>query len=103
MAAIRSGVPGVDIRFQPRDLADLESITTAAWFRAYQDSNLAVMLFGFELDRRLRERHPGVLSVVAHPGSAPAMFTPDRSGVHLGRAARLWTISEELTGLEFKL
>ncbi|WP_394938587.1 SDR family NAD(P)-dependent oxidoreductase [Psychromicrobium sp. YIM B11713] len=51
------------------------------WFTNYQNSKLAVMQFGFELDRRLREHRIDVQSVVAHPGSAPEQFTPQRPGL----------------------
>jgi NAD(P)-dependent dehydrogenase (short-subunit alcohol dehydrogenase family) len=38
--------------------------------RAYQQSKLANLVFGLELDRRLRERSVKTLSVIAHPGVA---------------------------------
>lgn len=51
------------------------------WFSNYQNSKLAVMQFGFELDRRLRREQLDVLSVVAHPGNSPEQYTPDRDGL----------------------
>lgn len=53
------------------------------WFRNYQNSKLAVMQFGFELDRRLRAHRIDAHSVVAHPGNSPSAFTPDRPGLTL--------------------
>lgn len=35
---------------------------------AYRQSKLANLLFSFELDRRLRELHDGILSAAVHPG-----------------------------------
>ncbi|WP_446741806.1 oxidoreductase [Silvibacterium acidisoli] len=35
---------------------------------AYRQSKLANLLFAFELDRRIREMHEGILSVAVHPG-----------------------------------
>ncbi|MBQ1444013.1 MAG: SDR family NAD(P)-dependent oxidoreductase [Renibacterium sp.] len=54
-----------------------------SWFSNYQNSKLAVMQFGFELDRRLRAHGIEARSVVAHPGNAPSAFTPERPGLHL--------------------
>lgn len=74
---------------QPR-LVSLSSV--AAWFagrldprlcehgryltsRAYAQSKLAVAIFGFELDRRLKAAGSPIASVVAHPGwSGTALF-----------------------------
>lgn len=42
----------------------------------YGASKLANLLFAFELDRRLRQRFPGVISVACHPGFASSnLFT----------------------------
>ncbi|MEU3985207.1 SDR family NAD(P)-dependent oxidoreductase [Streptomyces sp. NPDC026672] len=70
------------------DMADLES-TAAPYkgFQVYRMSKLAQMVFGFELDRRLREADVPVTSVVAHPGGALDGLTPSRPPVHLRRAA----------------
>lgn len=53
------------------------------WFTNYMNSKLAVMQFGFELDRRLRRRDVDLLSVLAHPGNAPSAYTPNRPGLSL--------------------
>lgn len=53
------------------------------WFTNYKNSKLAVMQFGFELDRRLRAQQIDALSVVAHPGNAPSAYTSDRTGLSL--------------------
>lgn len=67
------------------DLENLESTATPyRGFDTYKRSKLAQMVFAFELDRRLREAHSPVASIVAHPGGAldgltpprPPMFTP---------------------------
>jgi NAD(P)-dependent dehydrogenase (short-subunit alcohol dehydrogenase family) len=50
-------------------------------FRAYGRSKLAVMVFGFELDRRLREAGHETQSLVAHPGFSIDQLTTDRRGV----------------------
>ncbi|WP_394252234.1 SDR family NAD(P)-dependent oxidoreductase [Arthrobacter pityocampae] len=52
--------------------------------RAYATSKLAVMAFGFELARRLEAMGSPATSVVAHPGLALGMLTPDRPGVAAG-------------------
>lgn len=52
---------------------DLDDPMMVAHYRnyvAYARSKLAVMTFGFELDRRLREAGSSVRSIVAHPGFA---------------------------------
>jgi NAD(P)-dependent dehydrogenase (short-subunit alcohol dehydrogenase family) len=46
--------------------------------RAYARSKLATMLFGLELDRRLRETSSPVRSVLAHPGMASTPMNTDR-------------------------
>jgi NAD(P)-dependent dehydrogenase (short-subunit alcohol dehydrogenase family) len=38
--------------------------------KAYQQSKLANLVFGLELDRRLRARNANTMSVIAHPGVA---------------------------------
>ena len=37
-------------------------------WRAYGDSKIANLYFTFELDRRLKRHHPGVIATAAHPG-----------------------------------
>ena len=57
---------------------------------AYATSKLAVMSFGFELARRLDLTRSPATSVVAHPGLALGMFTPDRPGVEARRETAGW-------------
>ena len=49
---------------------DLQSTQRYSPMGAYQQSKLADLMLGLELDRRLRARHSAVLSVTAHPGVA---------------------------------
>ena len=49
---------------------DLDASKKYNAFRRYNQSKLANMLFGLELDRRLRAKSSRVKSVVAHPGVA---------------------------------
>lgn len=64
------------------DLDDLQSRRDYRPKRTYARSKLAQMLFGFELDRRLRAAGGTTLSVVTHPGGALDSLTPARPGVH---------------------
>ncbi|MFB2581756.1 SDR family NAD(P)-dependent oxidoreductase [Herbiconiux sp. P15] len=62
------------------DLNDLQSTQGRfRGFRTYGRSKLAVMTFGFELDRRLRVAGSSVSSLVAHPGFAVDELTPPRA------------------------
>ncbi|MHA7281831.1 SDR family NAD(P)-dependent oxidoreductase [Arthrobacter sp. TMS2-4] len=58
--------------------------------RAYATSKLAVTAFGFELARRLDSTGSPATSVVAHPGLALGMLTPERRGVAAHRPAPQW-------------
>ncbi|WP_218002718.1 SDR family NAD(P)-dependent oxidoreductase [Nocardia brevicatena] len=60
------------------DLADLQSEHGYRPKRTYGRSKLAQMLFGFELDRRLRARGAGTAGIVVHPGGALDSLTPSR-------------------------
>ncbi|MFI6922407.1 SDR family NAD(P)-dependent oxidoreductase [Nonomuraea spiralis] len=60
------------------DLDDLQSLRDYRPKRAYARSKLAQMLFGFELDRRLRAAGASTSSVVTHPGGALDSLTPSR-------------------------
>ncbi|AUA13119.1 SDR family NAD(P)-dependent oxidoreductase [Streptomyces sp. SID8382] len=72
------------------DLDDLESTRDYRPDRAYGRSKLAQMLFGFELDRRLRAAGSTVRSVVTHPGGALDSLTPSRPPIHVrGTGERL--------------
>jgi NAD(P)-dependent dehydrogenase (short-subunit alcohol dehydrogenase family) len=95
-----------------------------AW-RAYGQSKLANLLFTAELQRRLTAAGSTVLATAAHPGYAatadipgdsfagPGGFMEQRGAPKLvGRtnaakdvdvARRLWDVSEELTGVRFRL
>ena len=77
------------------DLDDLQSSTGRfKEFRTYGRSKLAVMTYGFELDRRLRSAGVATASLVAHPGYAVDELAPRRdilptpkTGTAPGRAA----------------
>jgi NAD(P)-dependent dehydrogenase (short-subunit alcohol dehydrogenase family) len=64
------------------DLDDLQSTRGYRPKDAYARSKLAQMLFGFELDRRLRAAGRTTVSVVNHPGGALDSLTPSRPPVH---------------------
>ncbi|WP_020496649.1 SDR family NAD(P)-dependent oxidoreductase [Sciscionella marina] len=64
------------------DPADPQSTRDYQSKRAYARSKLAQMLFGFELDRRLRAAGSTTLSTVTHPGGALDSLTPARPPVH---------------------
>ncbi|MBE0010469.1 MULTISPECIES: SDR family NAD(P)-dependent oxidoreductase [unclassified Arthrobacter] len=55
--------------------------------RAYATSKLAVMTFGFELAARLHLLGSPVQSIVAHPGLALDMLTPQRPGIGLNNTS----------------
>lgn len=65
-------------RSERLDLADLQSEHDYRSKRSYGRSKLAQMLFGFELDRRLRAIGADTASIVVHPGGAPDALTPAR-------------------------
>ncbi|MFD9891705.1 SDR family NAD(P)-dependent oxidoreductase [Amycolatopsis sp. NPDC059027] len=79
------------------DLDDLQSTRDYRPKRTYGRSKLAQMLFGLELDRRLRAAGSATSSVVCHPGGALDSLTPARPPVH----AR--TAGERLRGLPLAL
>ncbi|MFE0024868.1 SDR family NAD(P)-dependent oxidoreductase [Amycolatopsis sp. NPDC059021] len=79
------------------DLDDLQSTRDYRPKRTYARSKLAQMLFGLELDRRLRAAESTTSSVVCHPGGALDSLTPPRPPVH----AR--TTGERLRGLPLAL
>jgi NAD(P)-dependent dehydrogenase (short-subunit alcohol dehydrogenase family) len=65
---------------------DVDDLQVTRGYRAkdaYARSKLAQMLFGFELDRRLRAAGRGTISVVNHPGGALDSLTPSRPPVHI--------------------
>ncbi|MFQ6326020.1 SDR family NAD(P)-dependent oxidoreductase [Nocardia sp. CWNU-33] len=65
-------------RTERLDLADLQSEHDYRPKCSYGRSKLAQMLFGFELDRRLRARAASTASIVVHPGGALDTLTPAR-------------------------
>lgn len=69
------------------DLADLQFTRGYRAKDAYARSKLAQMLFGFELDRRLRGRT--TVSVVNHPGGALDSLTPSRPPAHVRSTGQL--------------
>ncbi len=71
------------------DLDDLQSIRDYQTRQAYSRSKLAQMLFGFELDRRLRAADSSMMSVVVHPGGAFDSLTPSRPPVHVRTTGQL--------------
>ncbi|HEY3991017.1 MAG TPA: oxidoreductase [Acidobacteriaceae bacterium] len=50
---------------------------------AYQQSKLANLVFGLELDRRLRARSAGTASIIAHPGVAVTNIVSNGPGTGL--------------------
>ncbi|MET9211682.1 MULTISPECIES: SDR family NAD(P)-dependent oxidoreductase [unclassified Nocardia] len=65
-------------RSERLDLTDLQSERDYRPKRSYGRSKLAQMLFGFELDRRLRAHTTDTASIVVHPGGALDSLTPSR-------------------------
>jgi NAD(P)-dependent dehydrogenase (short-subunit alcohol dehydrogenase family) len=68
-------------RFTRLDLDDPMMVSKYRGHRAYSRSKLAVMVFGFELDLRLRAAGSTVTSVVAHPGFALENLSEKRAGI----------------------
>jgi NAD(P)-dependent dehydrogenase (short-subunit alcohol dehydrogenase family) len=76
--------------FAQRGRLDLENLDGNRGYgqgRAYMQSKLANLLFGAELDRRLRARGSTVKSVLAHPGVAATEMQQKATGV-MGVVAR---------------
>jgi NAD(P)-dependent dehydrogenase (short-subunit alcohol dehydrogenase family) len=70
-------------------LDDLQLKRRYSGWQAYAQSKIMLSSFGFELDRRLRERGSGIRSLVAHPGYSISGRTPLVPGVNEpGRAKR---------------
>lgn len=70
------------------DLANLDGSRGYGQLRAYSQSKLATLLFGAELDRRLRARGSAVASVLAHPGVVATGMQRKPTGL-MGVVARL--------------
>jgi NAD(P)-dependent dehydrogenase (short-subunit alcohol dehydrogenase family) len=51
--------------------------------KAYQQSKLANILFGLELDRRLKRANANVASLIAHPGVATTSIVSNGMGINL--------------------
>ncbi len=71
------------------DLDDLQATREYRPKDAYARSKLAQMLFGFELDRRLRAAGRTITSMVNHPGGALDSLTPSRPPVHVRTRGQL--------------
>ncbi|MFF3226684.1 SDR family NAD(P)-dependent oxidoreductase [Nocardia suismassiliense] len=84
-------------RSERLDLADLHSEHDYQPKRTYGRSKLAQMLFGFELDRRLRAHGSDTASIVAHPGGALDSLTPSRPPLFVR------TTTQRLRGLPAEL
>jgi NAD(P)-dependent dehydrogenase (short-subunit alcohol dehydrogenase family) len=77
--------------FAKRGRIDLQNLDGSRGYgqgRAYVQSKLANLLFGAELDRRLRARGSPVKSVLAHPGVAATAMQQKPTGV-MGVVARV--------------
>ncbi len=73
------------------DFADLQSEKRYGKWKAYGQSKLANLLFALELQRRLEEHHPDVISLSCHPGYADTNLQkvgPEMAGSSL--AQRSW-------------
>ncbi|RFA09665.1 hypothetical protein B7R54_10875 [Subtercola boreus] len=68
------------------DLDDLQNESDYSSFRTYGRSKLAVMLFAFELDRRLRKAGHSTRSLSAHPGFALDGMSAARPGIGAKRS-----------------
>ncbi|WP_067669800.1 SDR family NAD(P)-dependent oxidoreductase [Nocardia miyunensis] len=75
-------------RSERLELADLQSEHDYRAKRSYGRSKLAQMLFGFELDRRLRARGATTASIVVHPGGALDSLTPARPPLFVRTASQ---------------
>ena len=73
-------------RLMDSSLDDLQLETTYNGWKAYAQSKIAMQVFGFELDRRLRAAGQGgpagVQSLVVHPGYSISGLTPGIHGVN---------------------
>jgi len=70
-------------RLTDSSLDDLQLATAYSGWKAYAQSKIAMQVFGFELDRRLRANGAGMVqSLVAHPGYSISGRTPGIRGVN---------------------
>lgn len=75
-------VGSMSTAISPYDPVDPQLIDDYSPWRAYVQSKIATSVLGFEADRRLRETHVPVSSVVAHPGYSIGGRTPGIRGVN---------------------
>lgn len=82
-------------------LDNLQLVTGYSGWTAYAQSKIAMQVFGFELDRRLRRAGlggpGGVQSLVAHPGYSVSGLTPGIRGVN--EPSRAQRFADNLQGL----
>ena len=94
-------------RLMDSSLDDLQLEITYNGWKAYAQSKIAMQVFGFELDRRLREAGlggpGGVQSLVAHPGYSISGLTPGIRGVNeVPRAKRFVDTLQGFVGAQGK-
>jgi len=94
-------------RLMDSSLDDLQLETTYNGWKAYAQSKIAMQVFGFELDRRLRAAGQGgpagVQSLVAHPGYSISGLTPGIRGVNeVGRGKRFVDTLQGFIGAQGK-
>jgi len=94
-------------RLMDSSLDDLQLEVTYNGWKAYAQSKIAMQVFGFELDRRLREAGQGgsggMQSLVAHPGYSISGLTPGIRGVNqVSRAKRFVDTLQGFIGAQGK-
>jgi NAD(P)-dependent dehydrogenase (short-subunit alcohol dehydrogenase family) len=94
-------------RLMDSSLDDLQLEITYNNWKAYAQSKIAMQVFGFELDRRLRASGhggpDGVQSLVAHPGYSISGLTPGICGVNeVGRGKRFVDTLQGFIGAQGK-
>ena len=91
-------------RLMDSSLDDLQLATTYNGWKAYAQSKIAMQVFGFELDRRLRANGAGMVqSLVAHPGYSISGLTPGiRSVNEVSRGKRVRDGLQLLVGAQSK-
>lgn len=94
-------------RLMDSALDDLQLEVTYNGWKAYSQSKIAMQVFGFELDRRLRAAGQGgvggVQSLVAHPGYSISGLTPGIRGVNeVSRAKRFVDTLQAFVGAQGK-
>ncbi|WP_460773167.1 SDR family NAD(P)-dependent oxidoreductase [Microbacterium sp. GXF7504] len=79
-----------------KDPVDPQLRTGYSGWRAYVQSKIATTALGLEADRRMREAHVPVKSVIAHPGYSTSGRTPGIRGVN--EPSRLGRFADNLQG-----